>query len=285
MKQTIPLSEYNPFVRYIHRFNPSTQQATQMRCCYDARCFLLNRGSATVIAEQTPYVLFPNRVVLLPGGTSYRFSDVAEDTEIIGVNFDYTQNGACRRQPICPVPPHCFAEEQKTENIRFSDFTEGNVPFYSEQVRDAAELLESAEAAYGTLLPTSDALASAYLKLLLTKIAANCLKKQYAVSEAAERASEFIRHHYREAISNEDIARAVCFHPNYLNRVMRRSTGYTLHGYLIHYRLHCAMRMLQNTALSVCEIAEQTGFGDIWQFSKAFRTETGFSPSEYRKMN
>ena len=85
-----------------------------------------------------------------------------------------------------------------------------------------------------------------------------------------------------ENISNSDIGQALSFHPNYLNRLMIKHTGRSLHQYLLYYRLTKALDRLQSTSLSVAEIAEKSGFTDTGHFTKAFKKQFGASPKEMR---
>jgi AraC-like DNA-binding protein len=40
--------------------------------------------------------------------------------------------------------------------------------------------------------------------------------------------------------------------------------------------------MLSNQELSITEVSEKLGFGDIYSFSKIFKKHTGFSPRYYK---
>jgi len=55
--------------------------------------------------------------------------------------------------------------------------------------------------------------------------------------------------------------------------------------YLTERRLEVAEYMLLNTALSVSEIAFETGFYDASHLNKAFAARRGISPNAFRKMN
>ncbi len=52
--------------------------------------------------------------------------------------------------------------------------------------------------------------------------------------------------------------------------------------YLAHRRCDEASRLLQQTTLSLCAIAEVVGFCDDSHFSRRFKERTGLSPSDYR---
>lgn len=64
---------------------------------------------------------------------------------------------------------------------------------------------------------------------------------------------------------------------------MKSQTGLSLHKYIRTYRIYAAVDLLQSTDLPVAEIADRVGFGDVQQFSKAFKQVLGVPPSSYRK--
>lgn len=60
-------------------------------------------------------------------------------------------------------------------------------------------------------------------------------------------------------------------------------TGYSPMEYIRHIRLKRAMHLVQNSKLSMAEIAYEVGFGNPKQFSKYFKSAFGNLPSFYRK--
>lgn len=55
--------------------------------------------------------------------------------------------------------------------------------------------------------------------------------------------------------------------------------------YLITIRINAAKKLLLETSLSISEIAEKTGFYDMFYFSRCFSKCCGCSPSDYRKIH
>lgn len=53
--------------------------------------------------------------------------------------------------------------------------------------------------------------------------------------------------------------------------------------YLIRCRMTKASELLKTTDLKISDIAERTGYGDVYSFSRAFKKYCNESPSEYRK--
>lgn len=99
----------------------------------------------------------------------------------------------------------------------------------------------------------------------------------------AERIRDYIEKHYREEISSADIEKLCGISYKHICTVFRESTGMTIKKYIIGVRLKAACRMLAETSLSVTEIAEAVGFGDVYYFSRIFKRERGISPVEYRR--
>ena len=99
---------------------------------------------------------------------------------------------------------------------------------------------------------------------------------------AMSEALAYIRQNYTQSISTEDIAQAVSLSRSYMSELFKHTYGISPHEYVIQFRLSVAKNMLLNTALSITEIAERTGFRDIFAFSRIFKREIGISPVQYR---
>jgi AraC family transcriptional activator of pobA len=72
---------------------------------------------------------------------------------------------------------------------------------------------------------------------------------------------------------------------SYLSDLLRVETG---KGALEHIHTHLierAKNVLLNSPSSVSQIAFNLGFNYPQHFSKLFKSKTGYTPSEYRKLN
>ena len=66
-------------------------------------------------------------------------------------------------------------------------------------------------------------------------------------------------------------------------RTFDRITGVTPHQYVLRARLrHAAVRLVRESG-SILDIALDCGFGDVSNFTRAFRSEFGASPRRYRE--
>ncbi len=96
-------------------------------------------------------------------------------------------------------------------------------------------------------------------------------------------AMEYIQSHYGEQISLEQVAEQVYLNPEYFSRAFKAEVGQTFVNYLTDVRLKHSVRLLENTALRVQDIAQQVGYYNASYFSTTFKKKYGMSPYEYRR--
>ncbi|WP_173275590.1 AraC family transcriptional regulator [Paenibacillus sp. NEAU-GSW1] len=83
-------------------------------------------------------------------------------------------------------------------------------------------------------------------------------------------------------ISVEQMAEAVHLHPNYFISYFKKHFGMPPLKYVNRKRADHAKQLLTTTSLSIKEIADRTGFKETGHFTKFFRKETSFTPTDYR---
>jgi len=67
-------------------------------------------------------------------------------------------------------------------------------------------------------------------------------------------------------------------------RLFQKETGHAPLAYQLETRINRARVLLQQTDLSVTEIAHQTGFSNVFYFSKMFSNRTGQTPTACRRI-
>ena len=96
------------------------------------------------------------------------------------------------------------------------------------------------------------------------------------------RVESFIRAHFRENITRDDVAAVAFITPNYLSKQFRNKMGMNMREYINQIRIEEAKRMLLTTNLSVSEVAGLVGYDNISYFSTVFRKHTGMTPVDWR---
>ena len=72
------------------------------------------------------------------------------------------------------------------------------------------------------------------------------------------------------------------FNPDYLSRILKKTTGFSFKELVDQNRLQQAAFLLRNTGLPVAEVAAQCGWNNLNQFYKKFGENYGESPKQYR---
>ncbi len=95
----------------------------------------------------------------------------------------------------------------------------------------------------------------------------------------------YLQSSYNQKITIEKLAEN--FHTNRTTLLndFKKYTGQSIAQYLNGLRLRMASTLLRDTNLTVDEICDRTGFGDISYFSKVFKKKLYYTPSEYRRIN
>ena len=283
MQNIIPLEETNPFVRYVHVFGVHSPLSKQRIVPLDNRCFFVREGELGLDIGAETVRLTPHQLVLIRAGCPYKFLSLSSDAAVLGINFDFTRNASKKKIPIVSILLEDYSAENLAEGeCRIEQL--GSFEFlHLQNAGRFSEITESIELEFKSGRVLSDASLSSKMKQFLVEIA-EWRSADGASARTVKETLAFIRAHCTERLSNAEIGQALSFHPNYLNRLIRAYTGKSLHAYLNHCRVLHAIGLLQTTALSIEEVALTSGFGDLQQFSKAFRKTTGQTPSKFRQI-
>ncbi len=86
-----------------------------------------------------------------------------------------------------------------------------------------------------------------------------------------------------EPLSAEDLADRVGVSVDTLERAFKRAVGQTTMHYYRSLRFRRARDLLEGSGLRISEIAVACGFSDSSSFARAYRTQFGVSPRQYRQ--
>lgn len=93
---------------------------------------------------------------------------------------------------------------------------------------------------------------------------------------------EYINRHYTENLKIAELAKSEHLSVSRFREVFRATFGCAPSEYITGLRLRHAMDLLSTTDLSISEIAELCGYGDVMYFMRLFRKKTGMSARSYR---
>lgn len=134
-------------------------------------------------------------------------------------------------------------------------------------------------------------LASSYLYLLNTEasriIIANKSKGLLHLYDEPriEKAIKYIEKNISNSIDTSNVAKEVYLSEKQLKRLFLAHFGTTVYEYISDYKYNLSRRLLEETSISISEIAEQTGFSESTSFSRFFKRYEGVSPAKFRSMS
>ena len=102
-------------------------------------------------------------------------------------------------------------------------------------------------------------------------------------SRAEERALSFIRNHFSDPITLDDVAQAACTSKRNLTRIFQAETGKTVLGTIQEMRIAKACSQLQAGEMTCTQVAYDCGFGSVQQFDRVFQMLRHCAPLTWRQ--
>lgn len=94
--------------------------------------------------------------------------------------------------------------------------------------------------------------------------------------------TEYLRAHYAERLTLEQVAQQVYLSRTYLSRILKSELGVSFSDFVTGIRVEKSKALLDEGDKTLAEIAGLTGFDDQSYFTKVFKKATGQTPGQYR---
>jgi len=163
------------------------------------------------------------------------------------------------------------------------------------QIRDAQienicwALKAEAQAGYPTGRIFLDSLATALAAALVRRHSSvavvSCPANKRMSGHRLQQALSFIEDNLKSNLSLSEIANAAGVSVSHLKNTFRQETGMPVHQYVIQRRVERAKALLCESALSIQEIAVETGFAHQSHLANQMRRQLGYSPKAVRKLS
>ncbi|MHB9138466.1 MAG: helix-turn-helix domain-containing protein [Victivallaceae bacterium] len=98
-----------------------------------------------------------------------------------------------------------------------------------------------------------------------------------------ENALEFINRRFTQNPSLQEIARQANYAPIYFHRLFKKYFTVSPHQYMERKRMALAHGLLVNSSRTIAEIAELSGYQNVFYFSMVFKKHFAISPGRMRK--
>ena len=272
-------SEMRPFIRFADTVSYSIVRLPSMT--YDARLLYITEGVGEFSIDDGPSRrLGKGSLVFFRAQTLYSIRPLPSFVAV-AIDFDFTEDHKEQEAVFPPMLPHLFDKEMAHTCDPFSDALVLNRPVILENAYDLSEYLHEITAEFRKNELFFRERCGALLLCVLAEIARRGVASE-GRAETFRAIVGYIQNHSPQNLSNNEIASSLGYDPCYLNRVVRFSTGLSLHQYVIKYRIDKALALLLSTDMSVDEVAQFCGFYSSAHFSNQCKKLTGHRPSFYK---
>lgn len=248
---------------------------------YDQRILYILSGEGELRFPEKSFPLHEGTLCFYPSGQSYwPVSSTENRLRFVTLNFDFTAQYADQVNVLPPVAAEKFQESLLLPSHLCVEHELYKAPFVFSDAHSLRDDFLSVSNIFNSNRTHRREAASARLCSMLYTLLDHTEAK---ASNAFSRALSYIDEHYADILSNQDIGRALHYHPYYLNRLFRQYTGHTLHHHLMDVRLKKAARLLMESDLSISEIAAAVGFENADHFSHCFAKRYGIPPTKFRR--
>lgn len=234
--------------------------------------YLFLDGNVTYYIEDQVHELCPGDLLLIPPGKMHRpvlsSSNGAYERMVLWVNLEYLaridgsgvlqkalqqvgENGYCVpiRGDALVFTTELFSRiAQLQAKEADEELTAGAIRLYLWSVLEAYSLVES---------------------------------KANGKTEVIPQVIRYITEHYNEDITLDDIAAKFFISKSYLSRHFKAYTNSTVYAYIMALRITHARRMIRE-GVPAMEAGRDCGFSDYSTFYKAFKSQTGISPQQFK---
>ena len=108
------------------------------------------------------------------------------------------------------------------------------------------------------------------------------LYKTKAYSKPVVLCMDYIYGHLHETLRVGELAEQVGLNRSYLSTLFKKETGESVSAYILLKRMEAAQNMLKFSDYSYAEIAAMLAFSSQSHFIRVFRSQTGYTPKEFR---
>ncbi len=103
-------------------------------------------------------------------------------------------------------------------------------------------------------------------------------------SRRVTKVKQYINDHYSEQLRLDDLASMVGMSPSAFSRFFKMRTGKSLSDYLLDIRLGYAARMLVDSTKNISEICYESGFNNLSNFNRIFKSKRNITPRDFRAL-
>jgi AraC-like DNA-binding protein len=266
---------------------PSFDLVTPTRNCERFRCFegwhrsrsdserlkeqelwLVWAGKGRMQTRDAEYELRPGFCVWMRPGRVYDAQQDKDDR--IGLTFIHFN----------------FQKEALNRSHNYPEFFEvSDINYVDSVTRRIVEIMRQFEAPE-ELHVSASWLLSGLLLDLVTKFRYEAKTHNNPVArhhqELIQKTVRYIFESVETPLSVKELAQKAGYSPAHFSSLFKKVTGQTVEAAIVQARIDKARQLLRQSDLSIGQVAEATGYRDVYFFSRQFKFKTGQTPTHYR---
>ncbi|WP_372647965.1 AraC family transcriptional regulator [Draconibacterium sp.] len=107
------------------------------------------------------------------------------------------------------------------------------------------------------------------------------LEKHDFTSSRLTKVMHYLNTNYLKKVELKDVASVANMHPSAFCRYFKESSGKSLSEFVNEIRIGYACRLLLEGKMTVSQICFESGFNNLSNFNRAFKKNTGYTPTSY----
>ncbi|SDS95192.1 AraC family transcriptional regulator, arabinose operon regulatory protein [Paenibacillaceae bacterium GAS479] len=230
---------------------------------------LQTEGEATVLLDGRMTSVVPGDLLLFPPGEAYEIAiEAPGPSSRFGASADYFLMAGG------PWLDRWWQEQPRPRRARIAD--DGKILGIWQQLSLESRRLDGG----------SPAILSALLQalcLLLERAISEAPSKGGAAALLAMKLKHFVEAHATTVFTLEKAAVHAGISKTRAVHLFKQETGSSIMQYAQQVRLALALRLMDNSQLTLEQIAEESGFGTYTYLHRVFRERYGISPGSYRR--
>ena len=257
---------YNDTVTVTYHHGSYIKLSTDWRdkniICPNSKIYYVTKGEICVEVGTDVYTARRGDAILIPAGVKHTYHlGEAESAEKYWFHFDmrYAQTNYFDLVDFGYIR-HIGTDEETRRLFSTVVNTSGNTP--------TEKLL---------LLSAISSIVSIFLE------GCEFARKESEKEDETDKVITHIKKNYFDKFTLEDLADMAKLSPNHFAKKFKEKVGSPPLKYINTLRIERAKFLLEHTEKPINQVMEEIGFWDSAHFSKLFKSETGYSPSKFRR--
>ncbi|MET4083105.1 AraC family transcriptional activator of pobA [Pedobacter sp. UYP30] len=247
-----------------------------MQCCSDYfEIVWITKGCGTFYVDSQNFNFNENNVFCVKGGKSYHFKS---QQNIFGYKISFAEKFLNFGEFDLAFQNNLFQIFSKLDGVLLMSNTLG----------DMREIVEKMINEFNNSYLFKNEVLNRYLKIFLIYLTRQLGQQHFPVQqtrniELFQNFSRLVEHKFREQKTVERYAQELYISPNYLNEIVKKTTGSSASNHIRRRVVNEAKKLALTSDRNMKEIAYYLGFVDTGHFSKFFKSTSGRNFSEFKK--